>query len=179
MQGRWDMGWDAGRVGRRRCSVGCSGGGTWAGQDVGRETVGRTGHVAHLAYTHCWAVTGHTDPGGGGDQPGAWAGGARVALCQTSPCPQLQERYPDQPMELQLWARRQPLLSCRPDALHGTLFGSAEAFVVLPNATRIPAFLLNIVSVWVCHGTGSRAWPQRARLGPCWEILDDAGVTQG
>ncbi|NXA68103.1 BPI protein, partial [Mohoua ochrocephala] len=58
--------------------------------------------------------------------------------------PQLQERYPDQPMELHLWARRQPLLSCRPDALHGTLFSSAEAFVVLPNATRVPAFLLNI-----------------------------------
>ncbi|XP_065501999.1 bactericidal permeability-increasing protein-like [Caloenas nicobarica] len=58
--------------------------------------------------------------------------------------PQLQERYPDQPMELQLWARQQPLLSCRPDALHGTLFSSVEAFVVLPNATRVPAFLLNI-----------------------------------
>ncbi|XP_075022227.1 bactericidal permeability-increasing protein-like [Calonectris borealis] len=59
-------------------------------------------------------------------------------------CPELQERYPDQPMELHLSARRQPLLSCRPDALHGALFGSAEAFVVLPNATRVPAFLLNI-----------------------------------
>ncbi|NWH68997.1 BPI protein, partial [Geococcyx californianus] len=58
--------------------------------------------------------------------------------------PQLQERYPDQPMELHLSARQQPLLSCHPDALHGTLFGSAEAFVVLPNTTRIPAFLLNI-----------------------------------
>ncbi|NWU37446.1 BPI protein, partial [Hylia prasina] len=58
--------------------------------------------------------------------------------------PQLQERYPDQPMELHLWAHRQPLLSCHADALHGTLFGSAEAFVVLPNATRVPAFLLNI-----------------------------------
>ncbi|NXD86458.1 LBP protein, partial [Halcyon senegalensis] len=58
--------------------------------------------------------------------------------------PQLQEHYPDQPMELQLSARRQPLFSCRPDALHGTLFASAEAFVVLPNATRVPAFLLNI-----------------------------------
>ncbi|NWU58483.1 BPI protein, partial [Dromas ardeola] len=58
--------------------------------------------------------------------------------------PQLQERYPNHPMELHLSARRQPLLSCRPDALHGTLFSSAEAFVVLPNATRIPAFLLNI-----------------------------------
>ncbi|NWS70984.1 BPI protein, partial [Crotophaga sulcirostris] len=58
--------------------------------------------------------------------------------------PQLQERYPDRPMELQLSARQQPLLSCHPDALHGTLFGSAEAFVVLPNATRVPAFLLNI-----------------------------------
>ncbi|NWR07126.1 BPI protein, partial [Paradoxornis webbianus] len=58
--------------------------------------------------------------------------------------PQLQERYPDQPMELHLWARQQPLISCHPDALHGTLFSSAEAFVVLPNATRVPAFLLNI-----------------------------------
>ncbi|XP_016158669.1 PREDICTED: bactericidal permeability-increasing protein-like [Ficedula albicollis] len=58
--------------------------------------------------------------------------------------PQLQERYPDQPMELHLWARQQPLLSCHPDALHGTLFSSAEAFVVLHNATRVPAFLLNI-----------------------------------
>ncbi|NXQ41069.1 BPI protein, partial [Catharus fuscescens] len=58
--------------------------------------------------------------------------------------PQLQERYPDQPMELHVWARQQPLLSCHPDALHGTLFSSAEAFVVLPNATRVPAFLLNI-----------------------------------
>ncbi|NXB27103.1 BPI protein, partial [Rhagologus leucostigma] len=58
--------------------------------------------------------------------------------------PQLQERYPDQPMELHLWARQQPLLSCHPDALHGTVFSSAEAFVVLPNATRVPAFLLNI-----------------------------------
>ncbi|NWV18118.1 BPI protein, partial [Origma solitaria] len=59
-------------------------------------------------------------------------------------CPQLQEHYPDQPMELHLWARQQPLLSCQPDALHGTLFSSAEAFVVLPNATRVPVFLLNI-----------------------------------
>ncbi|KAM6053719.1 bactericidal permeability-increasing protein-like [Chlamydotis macqueenii] len=58
--------------------------------------------------------------------------------------PKLQERYPDRPVELHLWARRQPLLSCRPDALRGALFASAEAFVVLPNATRVPAFLLNI-----------------------------------
>ncbi|NXP74839.1 BPI protein, partial [Ramphastos sulfuratus] len=58
--------------------------------------------------------------------------------------PQLQERYPDHPMELELWARQQPLVSCHPRALHGTLFGSVEAFVVLPNATRVPAFLLNI-----------------------------------
>ncbi|NXE88755.1 BPI protein, partial [Menura novaehollandiae] len=58
--------------------------------------------------------------------------------------PQLEERYPDQPMELHLWARQQPLLSCHPNVLHGTLLSSAEAFVVLPNATRVPAFLLNI-----------------------------------
>uniref|UniRef100_A0A8B9V3U0 Bactericidal permeability-increasing protein n=1 Tax=Anas zonorhyncha TaxID=75864 RepID=A0A8B9V3U0_9AVES len=58
--------------------------------------------------------------------------------------PQLQELFPDLPMELQLSARRQPLLSCHPDALHGTLYGSAEAFVVLPNTTRAPVFLLDI-----------------------------------
>ncbi|NXP26891.1 BPI protein, partial [Scytalopus superciliaris] len=58
--------------------------------------------------------------------------------------PLLQERYQDRPMELHLWARRQPLLSCHADALHGTLFSSAEAFVVLPNTTRVPVFLLNI-----------------------------------
>ncbi|NWW45325.1 LBP protein, partial [Pedionomus torquatus] len=58
--------------------------------------------------------------------------------------PQLQKRYPDHPMELHLSARKQPLFSCRPDALHGALFSSAEAFVVLPNATRVPVFLLSI-----------------------------------
>ncbi|NXX99693.1 BPI protein, partial [Centropus bengalensis] len=58
--------------------------------------------------------------------------------------PKLQERYPERPMELQLWARQQPLLSCHPHALHGTLLGAAQAFVVLPNATRVPAFLLSI-----------------------------------
>ncbi|NWS42621.1 BPI protein, partial [Probosciger aterrimus] len=58
--------------------------------------------------------------------------------------PQLQEHFPDQPMELQVWARRQPLFSCHPDAVHGALFGSAEAFVLLPNGTRVPAFLLDI-----------------------------------
>ncbi|NXG01450.1 BPI protein, partial [Sakesphorus luctuosus] len=57
---------------------------------------------------------------------------------------QLQEQYQDQPMELHLWARQQPLISCHSDALHGTLFSSAEAFVVLPNTTRVPVFLLNI-----------------------------------
>ncbi|OXB67811.1 hypothetical protein ASZ78_005493 [Callipepla squamata] len=57
---------------------------------------------------------------------------------------QLQQHFPNRPVELHLWARRQPLLSCHPKALHGALFGSAEAFVVLPNATRVPAFLLNI-----------------------------------
>ncbi|NXE83816.1 BPI protein, partial [Cochlearius cochlearius] len=79
--------------------------------------------------------------------------------------PQLQERYPDQPMELHLSARRQPLLSCRPDALHGSLFGSAEAFVVLPNATRVPAFLLNIDA----NVTGKPTITGN-RLGgtPCW-----------
>ncbi|XP_015737360.1 bactericidal permeability-increasing protein-like isoform X2 [Coturnix japonica] len=58
--------------------------------------------------------------------------------------PQLQQHFPNRPVELHLWARQQPLISCHPNALHGALFGSAEAFVVLPNATRVPAFLLNI-----------------------------------
>ncbi|NXS99441.1 LBP protein, partial [Jacana jacana] len=58
--------------------------------------------------------------------------------------PQLQKLYPDHPMELHLSARKQPLFSCHPATLHGALFSSAEAFVVLPDATRVPAFLLNI-----------------------------------
>ncbi|KAM8798060.1 bactericidal permeability-increasing protein-like [Eudromia elegans] len=58
--------------------------------------------------------------------------------------PQLQELYPTQPMELRLWARRQPLLSCRPDGLRLALHGAAETFVLLPNGTRAPAFLLHL-----------------------------------
>lgn len=119
--------------------------------------------------------------------------GTRWWQCQhgsvsSLPCPsQLQERYPDQPMELHLWARQQPLLSFRPDALHGTLFSSAEAFVVLPNATRFPAFLLNIVSGCCCHGSGSQGTPKGlagagvpvAMLGDTggyWDQLGDAGL---
>ncbi|NXD66611.1 BPI protein, partial [Eolophus roseicapillus] len=68
--------------------------------------------------------------------------------------PQLQERFPDQPMELQVWARQQPLFSCHPDAVHGALFGSAEAFVLLPNGTRVPAFLLDIPCPLHPLGTG-------------------------
>lgn len=92
-------------------------------------------------------------------------------------------------MELHLWARQQPLLSCHPDALHGTLLGSAEALVVLPNATRVPAFLLNIVSGGCCHGSGSQGTPKGlagagvllagAMLGAnggYWAQLGDAGL---
>ncbi|XP_010219770.1 PREDICTED: bactericidal permeability-increasing protein-like, partial [Tinamus guttatus] len=56
----------------------------------------------------------------------------------------LQELYPEQPMELRLWARQQPLLSCRPDGLRLALHGIAETFVLLPNGTRVPAFLLHL-----------------------------------
>ncbi|NXH13819.1 BPI protein, partial [Bucco capensis] len=84
--------------------------------------------------------------------------------------PQLQEHYPDYPMELQLWARQQPLLSCHPDALHGTLLGSAEAFVVLPNATRVPAFLLNIDA----NVTGKPSI-SRNRLGGTVKLTDPWG----
>ncbi|NWI20000.1 BPI protein, partial [Crypturellus soui] len=58
--------------------------------------------------------------------------------------PQLQELYPDRPMELRVWARRQPLLSCRPDGLRLALHGTAETSVLLPNGTRAPAFLLHL-----------------------------------
>ncbi|XP_025897767.1 bactericidal permeability-increasing protein-like [Nothoprocta perdicaria] len=58
--------------------------------------------------------------------------------------PQLQELYPERPVELVLWARRQPLLWCRPAGLRLALRGAAEASVLLPNGTRAPAFLLRI-----------------------------------
>ncbi|NXT26502.1 BPI protein, partial [Syrrhaptes paradoxus] len=100
-------------------------------------------------------------------------------------CPQLQERYPDQPMELRLWARRQPWVSCRPDALHGTMAGAAEAFVVLPNATRVPAFLLDIWPRWghngvargvpvLCIPPGAGGWggcdPRAGLRGACPQV---------
>lgn len=133
-----DREWDAVEMGCVAGSLGCRQNGTPQDKDMGR------------------AVMGPWDLGNGGDLMGAWS----AWLCVTPAlCPQLQERYPDQPMELHLWARQQPLLSCHPDALHGTLFSSAEAFVVLPNATRVPAFLLNIVSD-CCHGSGSQGTPK-------------------
>ncbi|KAM9121506.1 bactericidal permeability-increasing protein-like [Pangshura tecta] len=58
--------------------------------------------------------------------------------------PELKKLYPDMPMELHLSARKQPLLACRPDSLALALFGTAEAFVVLPNATLASAFLLDL-----------------------------------
>ncbi|XP_014452366.3 bactericidal permeability-increasing protein [Alligator mississippiensis] len=58
--------------------------------------------------------------------------------------PKLLAYVPAQPMELHLAARKQPLLSCRPGALDLALFGTAKAFVVLPNATLAPAFLLDV-----------------------------------
>uniref|UniRef100_A0A8C3J056 Bactericidal permeability-increasing protein n=1 Tax=Chrysemys picta bellii TaxID=8478 RepID=A0A8C3J056_CHRPI len=57
------------------------------------------------------------------------------------PLPDLAKQLP-----LHLFARKQPLLTCRPDSLDLALFGTAEAFVVLPNATLASAFLLDLVS---------------------------------
>lgn len=136
-------------------SMGCRGKGTPQDKDMGRAVMGT------------WDLMGH---GQHGSEP-------------PLPCPsQLQELYPDQPMELHLWARQQPLLSCHPDALHGTLLSSAEAFVVLPNATRVPAFLLNIVS-GCCHSSGSQGTPKDLAgagvpvllAGPCWVVLGYTG----
>ncbi|KAM7150315.1 bactericidal permeability-increasing protein-like isoform 5-T7 [Macrochelys suwanniensis] len=58
--------------------------------------------------------------------------------------PELKKLYPNMPMELHLSARKQPLLTCLPDSLALALFGAAEAFVVLPNATLASAFLLDL-----------------------------------
>lgn len=127
-----------------------------SGWDMGRTGCGqdRTHCPPCLHPAQGRTVMGHTGPGqwwGMAGSPG-WCQWCWQCQCGSVPAqssyPQLQERYPDHPMELRLSARRQPRLSCRPDALHGALFSSAEAFVVLPNATRVPAFLLNIVSVW-------------------------------
>ncbi|XP_074868358.1 bactericidal permeability-increasing protein-like [Carettochelys insculpta] len=58
--------------------------------------------------------------------------------------PELKRLYPNMPLELHLSARKQPLLTCWPGSLDLALFGTAEAFVVLPNATLAKAFLLDL-----------------------------------
>lgn len=113
----------------------------------------------------CWQCHGSSVP-------------AQPSLCQ------LQQHFPSRPMELHLWARRQPLLSCHPNALHGALFGSAEAFVVLPNATRVPAFLLNIVSSGLPQRWGWGVVPMAELgglcvLGLCWVAQGDVGAMHG
>ncbi|XP_061486133.1 bactericidal permeability-increasing protein-like [Rhineura floridana] len=60
--------------------------------------------------------------------------------------PELKKRFPDMPMEIHLSARKQPLLTFQPSGVEATLFGSAEAFVVLPNASLASVFRINIDS---------------------------------
>ncbi|NWJ10143.1 BPI protein, partial [Crypturellus undulatus] len=82
----------------------------------------------------------------------------------TARSPQMQELYPDRPMELRVWARRQPLLSCRPDGLRLALHGTAETVVLLPNGTRAPAFLLHLEA----NVTGKPVLTANRIGGPCW-----------
>ncbi|XP_042321816.1 bactericidal permeability-increasing protein-like [Sceloporus undulatus] len=58
--------------------------------------------------------------------------------------PELKMHFPDMAMEVLLAARKQPVFSFHPGSLDTTIFGSAEFFVVLPNARRVSVFLLNV-----------------------------------
>ncbi|XP_063000029.1 bactericidal permeability-increasing protein-like [Elgaria multicarinata webbii] len=59
---------------------------------------------------------------------------------------ELYEQFPHMLMEVHIAARKAPHLSMKPDGLNATLAGSAEAFVILPNASLVPVFLLNFDS---------------------------------
>ncbi|XP_054835710.1 bactericidal permeability-increasing protein-like [Eublepharis macularius] len=58
--------------------------------------------------------------------------------------PELEKKFPDMPLEVQVGARKQPEFSFHPDGVHMKIFGSVEVSVILPNASLAPAFLLNI-----------------------------------
>nr|XP_034978896.1 bactericidal permeability-increasing protein-like [Zootoca vivipara] len=58
--------------------------------------------------------------------------------------PELNERFPNMPMEFHLAAQKEPELRFQPTGVEVTLFGFAEAFVILPNASLASVFLLNI-----------------------------------
>lgn len=58
--------------------------------------------------------------------------------------PELLKRYPNMSMMLELSALKQPMLTCLPGSLEVTAYGSLLAFVILPNSTLAPVFLLQL-----------------------------------
>ncbi|XP_070604839.1 bactericidal permeability-increasing protein-like [Erythrolamprus reginae] len=58
--------------------------------------------------------------------------------------PELSRQFPEMPMELQLSAQKAPQLHFHPGGLDVSLLGRAEAFVVLPNSSRVPVFTLGL-----------------------------------
>ncbi|XP_060119622.1 bactericidal permeability-increasing protein-like [Heteronotia binoei] len=58
--------------------------------------------------------------------------------------PELEEKFPDRPLQVLLGARKPPVLSFHPDGVHVTAFGSIDVGVLLPNGSVASAFLLHI-----------------------------------
>ncbi|XP_041112770.1 bactericidal permeability-increasing protein-like [Polyodon spathula] len=58
--------------------------------------------------------------------------------------PELPKRYPDMLMLVDLFSSQQPLITFQPDNVTAQAFGSAKVYVILPNATLVPVFVLDI-----------------------------------
>ncbi|XP_041081300.1 bactericidal permeability-increasing protein-like [Polyodon spathula] len=58
--------------------------------------------------------------------------------------PELPKRYPGMLMVVDLFSSQQPLITFQPDNVTAQAFGAAKVYVILPNATLVPVFVLDI-----------------------------------
>ncbi|XP_058846759.1 bactericidal permeability-increasing protein-like [Acipenser ruthenus] len=58
--------------------------------------------------------------------------------------PELPKRYPGMLMLVDLFTSQQPLITFQPDNVTAQAFGAAKVYVILPNTTLAPVFVLDI-----------------------------------
>lgn len=69
--------------------------------------------------------------------------------------PQLEKMYPDKLMKLRIKTSSAPFLTIAPGNLSLTPVVDIQAYVILPNSSFVPVFLLSVVSLGMAYGY----WP--------------------